>query len=351
MLKNEEGKRAIIYGVAGQDGSYLAELLLKLGYTVLGAKRRSSEGGTSKLKPEVFDNPNFKIVNSDVTDLGSVIRVVQLFKPDYIYNLAAQSHVGNSFRESLSSVDVTLKGCVNILEAVKLIAPECRVYQASSSEMFGNSYDTNHVGVKYQNEQTKMSPCSPYAVAKLASHNFVSVYRQSYGIWASSGILFNHESERRGIEFVTRKITRYVGHLSNHLGGCSRFRRPERLRLGDITSERDWGYAPEYVQAMVLMMQAAKPDDYVIATGKTSTIEHFVELCFAIIGQDYRDHIVIDDEFKRPNDVKYLLGDASKANKELGWQPKYTVGDIAARMVNADIADLWNRGPDNRQEN
>lgn len=351
MLKHEEGKRAIIYGVAGQDGSYLAELLLKLGYTVLGAKRRSSEGGTSKLRPEVFDNPNFKIVNSDVTDLGSVIRVVQLFKPDYIYNLAAQSHVGNSFNESLSSVDVTLKGCVNILEAVKLVAPNCKVYQASSSEMFGNSYDINPFGVKYQNEQTKMSPCSPYAVAKLASHNFLSVYRSSFNIWACSGILFNHESERRGIEFVTRKVTRYVGHLANHLNGCSRFRRPERLRLGDITSERDWGYAPEYVEAMVLMMQADTPDDYVIATGVTTPIEKFVERCFSMIGENYKEHVIIDEQFKRPNDVKYLLGDASKAKAALGWKPKCTMDNIAVKMVNADIADLWNRGPDNRQEN
>ncbi len=339
----------VVFGVGGQDGSFLAEELLQRGKRVYGVRRRSSSGNTDRLQPWVCEHPKFSLHTCDITDIMAVYRLLEDIEPDCIFNLAAQSHVGTSFNECLSAIDVTFKGCANILECVRELCPYARFYQASSSEMFGNSFSYDNSGQRYQNEYTPFKPCSPYAVNKLAAHNLVAVYRESYGCWASSGILFNHESERRGREFVTRKITRYLGHLHNHLrGGDSRFGPMPKLRLGNIDSCRDWGYAPEYVTAMVMMMTHNNdPKDYVVSTGQTFTIREFLDQAFKLADLNYQDWVVTDDaEFNRPNDVVYLKGDSSLIRQELGWKPNYTMQRIAEVMFEKDYLDLKKNGPD-----
>lgn len=349
-------RKALIFGVAGQDGSFLAEQLLNKDYKVYGTKRRSSNNfGRSRLTKETLSNPNFNLVTNDITDSHAVFSIIRDIAPDYIYNLAAQSHVGTSFLEASSSIDVTMKGCLNILEAVRMTGGTSRVYQASSSEMFGNS------GEKIQDETTPFKPCSPYAIAKVGAHNLVDMYRRAYGIHACSGILFNHESERRGFEFVTRKITRYLAHLYYHLTNDSRFCSIDKLRLGNINSVRDWGYAPDYTEAMQLILEAKCPKDYVVATGVTNSITNF--LLFAVtqicilsrcdIGGDdiYHNYIEISEDYKRPCDVVYLKGNSSKISTELGWYPKHGFFDIIRIMLSHDIKELGEYGPDAIQQN
>lgn len=342
--------KAVVFGVGGQDGSFLAEALLRKGYRVYGARRRSGPGNCPRLQPWVLESKEFSLHTCDITDIMAVYRLLQEAQPDYIYNLAAQSHVGTSFNECLSAIDVTFKGCANILEAYRAVCPKARFYQASSSEMFGNSFDLDlSTNETYQDEKTRFNPCSPYAVNKLAAHNLVSVFRKSYNCWACSGILFNHESERRGYEFVTRKITRYAGHLYNYLHDrTGRFPRPEKLRLGNIEAHRDWGYAPEYVKAMILMMEReGDPMDFVVATGKSSTIREFLHRVFLNVGADYREWVITDDaQFNRPNDVVYLRGRSDLIKKELGWFPKRDMCDIADIMFQKDCEDILTKGPD-----
>lgn len=348
-------RKALIFGVTGQDGSFLAEQLLTIGYKVYGAKRRSSLNfGRSRLNKNIINNENFNLITCDVSDSHAVLELVNNTQPHYIYNLAAQSHVGTSFGEGLSSVDITMKGCINILEAVRITSPETRVYQASSSEMFGNIISEGK-----QNENTPFKPCSPYAIAKMGAHLFVDMYRNAYKIHACSGILFNHESERRGFEFVTRKITRYLGHLYHHLNGDDRFRSINKLKLGNIDSVRDWGYAPDYTEAMKLILEAPVPKDYIVATGSVYSVRDFLtftlmQISILVKGDIealYNNYIEISNQYKRPCDVTYLNGDASLIRDELGWYPKHNFFDIARIMVEHDILELRKYGPDAIQQN
>lgn len=347
-------RKVLIFGVTGQDGSFLSEQLLNRGYEVYGTKRRSSNNfGRSRITNETISNPNFHFVTNDITDAHSVFTIIKDIVPDYIYNLAAQSHVGTSFLEGSSSVDVTMKGCLNILEAVRMTGGTARVYQASSSEMFGNS------GEKTQDETTPFKPCSPYAIAKVGAHNFIDMYRRAYKIHACSGILFNHESERRGFEFVTRKITRYLSHLYYYLTNDRRFCSIDKLKLGNLDSERDWGYAPDYTEAMQLILEAKVPRDYVVATGRVYSVKDF--LTFAILQLSilastdsnliYDTYIENSDNYKRPCDVVYLKGNAERIHSDLGWYPKHDFFDIVRIMLFNDIKELGVSGPDAIQQN
>jgi len=343
----DKPKVALITGVNGQDGSYLAELLLLKGYKVLGMKRRTSSDNLWRLKG-VINNPDFQLVEGDVTDYFSVDKTIYkayslLGGGSYhhdnapvleIYNLAAQSHVHTSFEQPGYTFDVNYKGVLNILEASRLFPNIVRIYQASTSEMFGDNYTTLYtdhlepVINKYQDERTSFSPMSPYAVAKTAAHYLVNNYRKAYGIHASCGILFNHEGPRRGDEFLTQKVCKYVAKLHN--GGKNKI---GKLKLGNLDSYRDFGFAGDYVQAMWLMLQQDKPDDYVIATGETTKIEDFVRKAFEYIGEDYMKWVDIDDSLKRPSEVDYLKGDASKANLVLGWHRTVNLDTLIRMMI------------------
>lgn len=381
--------KAIIFGITGQDGSHLSDLLLSKNYEVVGVSRYVSVDTTSRLK-HILDHPNFTLVNGDLIDVSSIQRVFREHpETTEVYNLAAQSHVAVSFKQPGLTWDVTGKGCLNILQTIVDMGLEkhVRFYQASSSEMFGKSYDVkppspqhailfqglwvdgdgqnyeDQLGRvdKFQDENTRFLPQSPYAIAKCAAHNAVRVYREGYGIHASAGILFNHEGPRRGERFVTRKITKWIGDFITWLGdnfpdkdclqSCSLLEVDDlvfvdgsktktfpKLRLGNLDAFRDWGYAGDYVEAMWMMLQQEKPDDYVICTGETHTIREFLDHAFARVGiEDWSGLVVIDPKFYRPAEVDFLRGDAAKAKEVLGWTPSHSFEDLVNMMVDHDI--------------
>jgi GDP-mannose 4,6-dehydratase len=313
-------KRALITGITGQDGSYLAEHLLALGYQVYGLRRRSSQltyGCSAHLINEV------EFVYGDLTDMVSLVRVIEKIQPDEVYNLAAQSFVQTSWEQPILTAEIDALGVVNLLEAIRMVKPGARFYQASTSEMFGKVQETP------QTEKTPFYPRSPYGVAKLYGHWITVNYRESYNMFTCSGILFNHESPRRGLEFVTRKISNTVARI--------KYRQVKELRLGNLEAKRDWGFAGDYVKAMHLMLQQDLPDDYVIATGETHTVREFVDLAFKQVGLNYKDYVVIDPLFMRPAEVAVLLGDSDKAKTKLGWKPDVNFEELVYMMVEADL--------------
>jgi GDPmannose 4,6-dehydratase len=312
---------ALITGITGQDGSYLAELLLDKGYEVHGIVRRSSTFGTQRIE-HIFDRLHLHY--GDVTDGGAMARIVAEIEPDELYNLAAQSHVRVSFDQPAYTAEAVALGALNVLEAARAV-PCCRVYQASSSEMYGQVIETP------QSETTPFRPRSPYGVAKVYAHWITVNYRESYGMHASCGILFNHESPRRGETFVTRKITRAAARISRG--------EQEKLYLGNLDARRDWGHARDYVEAMWLMLQRDDPDDYVIATGETRTVREFADRAFEYVGLDYRDFVELDPRYYRPAEVDILQGDARKAREVLGWQPRVTFDGLVAEMMSAELQD------------
>ena len=326
--------RAIITGVTGQDGSHLADLLLGKGYEVLGVVRRSSCDTTGRIK-HLSNNNKFKLCEGDVTDVSSVLNIFKNnHEVDEVYNLAAQSHVATSFKQPAHTWDVTGKGCLNLLQALVDTELDAKFYQASSSEMFGSSFDRDRNGVKYQNENTKLMPNSPYAIAKTAAHHAVRIYRDAYELHASSCIPFNHEGPRRGDNFVTQKIINWISEFVKQY----KSKDFPKLRLGNLDASRDWGFAGDYVEAMWLMLQQDKPDDYVICTGETHTIRDFLDIAFKQIDIDnWEDWVVIDPEFYRPSEVPYLKGDCSKAIKKLGWRPKYNLEGLIRLMLDAKL--------------
>tara|TARA_R100000008_G_scaffold34400_1_gene19446 strand:+ start:3111 stop:4265 length:1155 start_codon:yes stop_codon:yes gene_type:complete len=370
--------KALIFGITGQDGSYLAELLLNKGYEVTGVTRRVSVSTTSRIEHILH---KIKIVEGDITDGFNVSKIIEDSEPDEIYNLAAQSHVGTSFKQPSLTWDITAGGVLNILEAIRYSSRKdsIKFYQASSSEMFGKNYTVskdaslmldNILGTvvvddpggkglydykKYQDEETPFIPQSPYAIAKLAAHHLVRNYREGYGIHGSCGILFNHESERRGENFVTRKITKWIGEFYNWCEYQGLDADPRHftveddhiysnrdaipcLRLGNLDARRDWGHAEDYVEAMWLMLQQEDPDDYVVATGKTASVREFLDLAFGFIGvSDWEKYVVIDPKFYRAAEVDYLLGIPDKAKEKLNWRPKIDLKLLAERMVDYDV--------------
>jgi GDPmannose 4,6-dehydratase len=318
-------KTALITGVTGQDGSYLAEFLLEKGYHVVGCKRRTSLICTERID-SIYGHPNFIMEYFDLSDPGTMYRLLNKYKPDEIYNLAAQSHVRVSFDVPENTVDGIALGTLRILEAIRNTLPECRLYQASSSEMFGDNPEFP------QNEKTAFRPASPYACAKVFAHNIVRNYRTAYNLHASSGILFNHESPRRGETFVTRKITMAAARIKLGI--------QDKLYLGNLESQRDWGFAGDYIKIMWLMLQQEVPDDYVIATGETHTVREFLEIVFGFAGLSVDEHVEIDSKFFRPHEVPLLLGDASKAKIKLGWEPEVNFKELARMMFEADLKKI-----------
>lgn len=313
---------AIITGITGQDGSYLADILLKKGYLVVGISRRRSGGGDWRIH-HLQDVENFVLEFGDVTDSGSLHRIIEKYQPDEFYNLAAQSFVGLSWREPIHTGTVTALGVTNCLEALHLLRPSCRFYQASSSEMFGEVEETP------QKETTPFHPRSPYGVAKVYGYWITRNYRESYGMHASNGILFNHESPRRGIEFVTRKITDGVAQIK--LG------KKTQIALGNLSAMRDWGHAEDYMEMAWKMLQKPEPGDYVVATGETHSIKDFLLEAFGYVGLDWQDYVVQDPRFMRPADVDVLLGDSTKALIELDWKPTHSFKELVRGMVDEDL--------------
>ena len=316
-------KRALITGVTGQDGSYLAELLLEQGYEVIGMVRRSSTLNFERIT-DIQDR--IKLVSGDLLDEGSLINVLRDHRPNEVYNLAAQSFVQTSFSQPVLTGETTAMGVTRLLDAIRTVDPEIRFYQASSSEMFGK------VQAVPQSETTSLYPRSPYGVAKVYGHWITINYRESYGLHASSGILFNHESPRRGLEFVTRKVTHGAAKIKLGL--------QHELRLGNLDAQRDWGYAADYVKAMWLMLQQDTPDDFVVATGETHSVKELVELAFSAVGLNWEDHVVIDPAFLRPAEVDLLVGDASKAERILGWRRETDFPALVEMMVASDLKSL-----------
>jgi GDPmannose 4,6-dehydratase len=325
-------KRALITGVTGQDGSYLAELLLSKGYEVHGLKRRSSSFNTSRVDGVYRDfheaGTRFFLHFADLSDASSLTGLMYDLRPDEVYNLAAQSHVRVSFDIPEYTVDITATGALRLLESIRMAGLRSRFYQASSSEMFGSAPPP-------QDEMTRFHPRSPYACAKLFAHSITINYRESYGIFATSGILFNHESPRRGETFVTRKIARAVAHIKLGL--------QDKLYLGNLDARRDWGYAPEYVEAMWRMLQGEEPDDFVIGTGETHSVREFVELAFARVDLDWREYVRTDQRYLRPAEVDVLRADPSKARDLLGWQHRVGFPELVALMVDAEIENIRTR--------
>lgn len=313
-------KTALITGITGQDGSYLAELLLEKNYKVCGMFRRSSTVNFERIS-HIQDK--IELVSGDLLDQVSMLEIISDVKPDEVYNLAAQSFVATSFRQPVLTGEYTALGVTKLLDSIRIINPNIRFYQASTSEMFGNVREIP------QTEDTPFHPRSPYGVAKLYGHWITVNYRESYNMYCCSGILFNHESPRRGLEFVTRKITDAVAKIKLGLA--------EKLHLGNLDAQRDWGFAGDYVEAMWLMLQQEKPEDYVIATGETHSVREFCEVAFSRVGLNYQDYVVIDPAFFRPAEVDLLIGDSSKAKKELGWQPKVDFSTLVNMMVDYDL--------------
>jgi GDPmannose 4,6-dehydratase len=313
--------KALITGVTGQDGSYLAELLLSKGYEVVGVVRRTSHHSYERIE-HLLDR--VQIVAADLLDQHSLTVVLQEHRPDEVYNLAAQSFVPTSWTQPVLTGEFTALGVTRILEAVRLAHPAARFYQASSSEMYGRVHETP------QSETTPFYPRSPYGVAKVYGHWITVNYRESYGMYAVSGILFNHESPRRGVEFVTRKITDGVARIRHGLA--------TEIRLGNLDARRDWGFAGDYVEAMWRMLQQAEPKDYVIGMGETHTVQELVDIAFSHVGLDWRKHVVVDPKFIRPAEVDLLMADPRRAASELGWRPKVTFDQLIRMMVDADMA-------------
>jgi GDPmannose 4,6-dehydratase len=320
-------KRALITGITGQDGAYLSQLLLSKGYEVHGIMRRSSHSEVFEHRLEWLGvRKDVRLIEGNLTDLGSLSRIVRALKPDEFYNLGAQSFVKSSWDQPVLTTNVTAMGALNALEAIRMEMPSARFYQASSSEMFGLAQEP------VQNERTPFYPRSPYAVAKLYGHWITVNYRESFGLHASSGILFNHESPLRGLEFVTRKVTDGVARIKLGLA--------KELRMGNMNAERDWGHAKDYVRAMWLMLQAPAGADYVIATGRTTSVRDFVDIAFRYVGLNSQDYVTADPRFMRPAEVDRLLGDATRAKTALGWTPTVTLEDMIAEMIDADLARL-----------
>ncbi|HUB11494.1 MAG TPA: GDP-mannose 4,6-dehydratase [Acetobacteraceae bacterium] len=316
---------ALITGITGQDGAYLSQFLLRQGYRVVGLLRRSASSdviGTRLRWLNVLDD--IELIDGDIIDLSSMIRVVEKIGPDEIYNLAAQSFVATSWQQPLLTGSVTGLGAANALEAVRIVQPGARFYQASSSEMFGKAQEPR------QSERTPFYPRSPYAAAKLFAHWMTVNYRESFALHASSGILFNHESPLRGIEFVSRKITDGVARIKLGLA--------RELALGNLEAKRDWGHARDYVRAMWLMLQQDTPDDYVVATGETHSVRTFARMAFSHVGLNFEDWVVTSDDLMRPAEVQFLLGDPSKARQVLGWEATITLEEMIGEMVEADLA-------------
>jgi GDPmannose 4,6-dehydratase len=312
-------KRALITGITGQDGSYLAELLLEKGYQVFGLVRRTTTVNYERIR-HIQDR--LELLSGDLTDLTSLIGVLRESQPEEVYNLAAQSFVPASWQQPVLTGDVTALGVTRMLDAIRAVNPAIRFYQASSSEMFGK------VQAVPQDETTPFYPRSPYGVAKVYGHWITVNYRESYNLHATSGILFNHESPRRGHEFVTRKVTRHAAMIKLGLA--------KEMRIGNLDARRDWGYAGDYVRAMWLMLQQDTPDDYVIATGETHTVQRLCELAFGCVGLDWQAYTVQDPRFMRPAEVDLLIGDPSKARRQLGWQPEVSFEQLVEMMVRAD---------------
>ncbi len=323
----QKGKTAIITGVTGQDGSYLAELLLGKGYQVYGVMRRVSSFGSTGRIDHLLDNPNFHKVYADLDDGPSIDALVAKVKPDEFYNLGAMSHVRVSFEVPRYTIATNTLGVLTALEAIRQHSPHTKFYQASSSEMFGDP----GVPVPF-NEKTPMIPQSPYGVSKLASYHLVQQYKNGYGLFATTGILFNHESPRRGENFVTKKISLAVARIKKGL--------QDKLELGNLDAKRDWGWSPEFVEAIYQIMQHDKPDTFVVATGETHTIREFVEEAFKHVGLNWKDYVTFHEKLLRPNEVPKLLGDATKIRKTLGWKPAKKFKDIVREMVDHDLQNL-----------
>ena len=320
-------KRALITGVSGQDGAYLAKLLVSKGYEVTGMIRRSSHSGVAEHRLAwIGVRDQIRLVDGDLLDLSSLCRIVAETQPDEVYNLAAQSFVTTSWQQPILTANVTAVGVANVLESIRLIRPQARFYQASSSEMYGKIQEP------MQSESTPFYPRSPYAVAKLYGHWITVNYRESFGLHASSGILFNHESPLRGLEFVTRKVTDGVARIKLGLA--------KELRLGNIEAKRDWGHAADYVRAMWLMLQQDTADDYVVATGATTSVRDMCHIAFGHVGLDIDSHLVIDPAFYRPAEVDVLLGNPAKAKAKLGWTPEIGLDTMIIEMVEADLVRL-----------
>lgn len=320
-------KTAFITGISGQDGAYLAKLLLEKGYTVYGFLARRGSDTLWRLRYlNVLDD--IKIMDGDLLDLSSLIRALDDAKPDEVYNLAAQSFVGTSWKQPVLTTQVTGFSVVNVLESVRIVNNKIRFYQASTSEMFGKTTET------IQCENTVFHPRSPYGVAKLFGHYITINYRESFGIFGCAGILFNHESPIRGIEFVTRKVTDAVAKI--------KYGKQDKLYLGNIDAQRDWGYAKDYVEAMWLMLQQDKPDDFVVATGKTFSVREMCDTAFSYIGLNYRDYVEIDPKLYRPAEVERLLGNPQKAKEKLGWEAKTSMKELIELMVEADLERVGN---------
>jgi len=316
-------KKALITGVTGQDGSYLAEFLLKKGYKVYGMVRRSSTETFERIEHIIDD---IELRQADLLDQLSIIDLIKSVKPDEVYNLASQSFVPTSWVQPVLTGEFTALGVTRMLEAIRFVDRDIKFYQASSSEMFGKVRETP------QNEHTPFYPRSPYGVAKVYGHYLTINYRESFGIFAVSGILFNHESPRRGKEFVSRKVTYGASRIKLGLD--------KKLPMGNLNAKRDWGYAGDYVEAMWLMLQQKKPADYVIATGETHTVKEFIEVAFGRLGLDWREHVVVDKKLLRPADVNLLIGDAKKARRELGWKPRVKFRQLIEMMADADMEAL-----------
>ena len=316
-------KKALVTGVTGQDGSYLAEFLLEKGYEVIGMVRRTSTVNFERIK-HIQDQ--ITLASGDLVDQVSIIDVLREHRPDEVYNLAAQSFVPISWSQPVLTGEVTALGVTRVLDAIRIVDPTIRFYQASSSEMFGKVRETP------QNENTPFYPRSPYGVAKVYGHWITVNYRESYDLFACSGILFNHESPRRGLEFSTHKVTYGVARIKLGLA--------DKLGMGNLDSKRDWGYAGDYVKAMWLMLQQDEPDDYVVGTGSTHSVRELCEVAFGYLGLDWQDHVVVDPKFLRPADVDFLVADAAKARTRLGWEPAVTFEELIQMMVDADLAAL-----------
>ena len=327
VTKSKSSKRALITGITGQDGAYLAKFLLTKGYEVYGTYRRLSTPNFWRLQYlNIFDSVN--LIPVDLVDTGSLIEAIKASEPDEIYHLAAQSLVTASFEQPIGTGQITGLGVTRILEAVRQLNPKIKFYQASTSELYGGDKTES------QTEDMHFQPASPYAAAKLYGHWITRIYREGYGIFACNGILFNHESPLRGLEFVTRKISNTVAKIALGL--------ETELGLGYLESERDWGYAPEYVESMWLMLQQDKPDDYVVATGEAHEVREFAEKALSIVNLDWQKYVKIDRRFLRPLDVKFLQGDYSKAKQKLGWEPKVKFDELVKIMVNTDL-ERWQR--------
>jgi len=326
-------KKGFITGVNGQDGSYLAEFLLEKDYEVYGMIRRSSTDTTERID-HILDHERFHLVEGDVTDATGVNRLFCRVMPDEVYNLAAQSHVGTSFDQPVATFEINAIGVINLLEAIRQFKPECKFYQASTSELFGDTQQ------EPQHENFRMNPCSPYAIAKLAAHKMVSTYRKAYDMYACAGILFNHESPRRGLNFVTRKITNYIAGVIAKQDELQRDpikgKDIPALQLGNLDSKRDWSHAKDMVRGMWMMMQQEKPEDFVLSSGTTRTIRDLLVIAFEHAGLDYMKYVEINPDFYRPAEVTLLRGTSAYAKQKMGWEPEITFNDMIVEMIESD---------------